>query len=84
MSTTSSNSNKVEFQICVANSAQDLASAVTDLLNNGWRCQGGVHTYQDLYPRFCQSMVREEQPARPTAKSCRSSQTTKAPATAEE
>lgn len=60
--------DNIKYRIVTAMNEQDLSEKVSQLVAEGWKCQGGMVCYKELHTIFAQALVLETPPEDPTKK----------------
>lgn len=60
--------DNTRYRIVTAMNEQDLSSKVSQLVAEGWKCQGGMVCYKELHTIFAQALVLETPPEAPSGK----------------
>ena len=50
------------YKVVTARSEEELSQKVTELLREGWTCNGGLVSYMELHRIYAQAMVKEDVP----------------------
>ena len=54
------------YKVVTARSEEELSQKVTELLRDGWTCNGGMVSYMELHRIYAQAMLKEEPSPRKT------------------